>query len=73
LDCGSRASRDGGMTNLFHNPIDLREIFRAQRPNSGGGIASLRAIARALTARGISTARGGQWTAVQVGSILQRA
>ena len=38
----------------------------------GCGIASRRAIARALNARGVATARGGRWTAVQVGSILQR-
>jgi DNA invertase Pin-like site-specific DNA recombinase len=37
------------------------------------GVASHRAIARSLNSRGIATARGGQWTAVQVGSILQRA
>lgn len=36
------------------------------------GITSNRGIARALTARGIATARGGQWTAVQVGDILRR-
>jgi hypothetical protein len=28
---------------------------------------------RALTARGIKTARGGTWTAVQVSDILRRA
>jgi len=37
------------------------------------GIVSHRAIARALNARGVATARGGQWAAVQVGSILRRA
>jgi hypothetical protein len=37
------------------------------------GIASNRGIARALNARGVPTARGGKWTAVQVGAILQRA
>jgi DNA invertase Pin-like site-specific DNA recombinase len=37
------------------------------------GIKSLRGIARALAARGIPTARGGAWTAVQVSDILQRA
>ena len=36
------------------------------------GVASYRAIARALNSRGIATARGGVWTAVQVGSILRR-
>lgn len=44
----------------------IREIQSA-------GAASHRAIARALNARGVATARGGQWTAVQVGAILQRA
>jgi DNA invertase Pin-like site-specific DNA recombinase len=33
---------------------------------------SLRAIARELTARGVPTARGGQWYAVQVADILRR-
>jgi DNA invertase Pin-like site-specific DNA recombinase len=33
---------------------------------------SLRAIARELAARGIPTARGGQWSAVQVSDILRR-
>jgi len=36
------------------------------------GIASHRGIARSLNSRGIATARGGEWTAVQVGSILRR-
>ena len=37
------------------------------------GVASHRGIAQSLNARGVATARGGTWTAVQVGSILQRA
>jgi Resolvase, N terminal domain/Recombinase len=32
-----------------------------------------RGIARALAARGIRTARGGEWSAVQVNDILRRA
>jgi DNA invertase Pin-like site-specific DNA recombinase len=36
------------------------------------GVASHRGIARSLNARGVATARGGSWTAVQVGSILRR-
>jgi DNA invertase Pin-like site-specific DNA recombinase len=44
----------------------IREIQRS-------GIKSLRGIARALAARGIQTARGGEWTAVQVSDILHRA
>jgi DNA invertase Pin-like site-specific DNA recombinase len=39
----------------------------------GSGIQSLRGVARALTARGIKTARGGEWSAVQVSDILRRA
>jgi DNA invertase Pin-like site-specific DNA recombinase len=42
------------------------------RDIQSSGITSHRAIARALTARGVATARGGEWTAVQVGAILQR-
>jgi DNA invertase Pin-like site-specific DNA recombinase len=37
------------------------------------GIASHRGVARSLNSRGVATARGGVWTAVQVGSILRRA
>jgi DNA invertase Pin-like site-specific DNA recombinase len=37
------------------------------------GATSLRAIARALNARGIATARGGEWTAVQVTAIERRS
>jgi hypothetical protein len=37
------------------------------------GVASHRGIARSLNSRGVATARGGAWTAVQVGSILRRA
>jgi DNA invertase Pin-like site-specific DNA recombinase len=38
----------------------------------GGGAKSLREIAAALNERGIPTARGGQWTAVQVQRVLSR-
>jgi DNA invertase Pin-like site-specific DNA recombinase len=36
------------------------------------GVSSLRGVAKALSARGIKTARGGVWSAVQVSDILQR-
>jgi DNA invertase Pin-like site-specific DNA recombinase len=42
------------------------------REIEASGVSSHRGIARSLNARGVATARGGQWTAVQVGSILQR-
>jgi DNA invertase Pin-like site-specific DNA recombinase len=42
------------------------------REIQSSGVASHRGIARSLNSRGIATARGGEWTAVQVGSILRR-
>jgi DNA invertase Pin-like site-specific DNA recombinase len=36
------------------------------------GVTSMRGIARALTARGVKTARGGNWSDVQVAAILRR-
>jgi hypothetical protein len=37
------------------------------------GAATLRKIASALNARGVATARGGQWYAKSVANILERA
>jgi hypothetical protein len=37
------------------------------------GAMSLREIASGLNARGIKTARGGEWSAVQVKRVLERA
>ena len=37
------------------------------------GVTSLRGIAAVLNARGVRTARGGQWAATQVGAVLSRA
>ena len=48
---------------------NVRPIIREIQ---NGGISSLRGVARALTARGIKTARGGEWSAVQVTDILER-
>ena len=42
------------------------------REIQSSGVAPHRGIARALNSRGIATARGGHWTAVQVGAILHR-
>ena len=42
------------------------------REIQNSGVTSLRGVARALTARGIRTVRGGDWTAVQVSDILRR-
>jgi DNA invertase Pin-like site-specific DNA recombinase len=48
---------------------NVRPIIR-EIQNSG--VSSLRGVAKALSARGIKTARGGEWTAVQVSDILRR-
>jgi hypothetical protein len=37
------------------------------------GATSLHAIAKALNARGVATARGGVWTPMQVNGVLRRA
>src|SRR5262249_51022852 len=44
-----------------------RNVAPIIREIQASGVDSNRGIARALTARGIGTARGGEWTAVQVG------
>jgi DNA invertase Pin-like site-specific DNA recombinase len=60
---GTKAEADRFAKNIM--PI-VHEIQKS-------GVVSNRGIARALNARGVATARGGTWTAVQVGAILQRA
>ncbi len=40
------------------------------RQVQASGVTSLRGIAAALTARGVATARGGQWSAMQVSNLL---
>jgi DNA invertase Pin-like site-specific DNA recombinase len=57
------ANADRHAANVL--PI-IREIQRA-------GARSLRAIAEALNARGVPTARGGRWQAMTVSNVLARA
>ena len=57
------AAADAFAANV--RPI-IREIQKS-------GVTSLRGVAKALSARGIKTARGGEWTAVQVSDILERS
>jgi DNA invertase Pin-like site-specific DNA recombinase len=58
-----KAEADRYATNVL--PI-IREAQKA-------GASTLRQIAEALNARGIPTARGGQWYAQSVANILERA
>ena len=48
---------------------NVRPIIREIQKS---GVSSLRGVAKALSARGIKTVRGGEWTAVQVSDILER-
>jgi DNA invertase Pin-like site-specific DNA recombinase len=61
-NAASSTAADAFAANVL--PI-IREI-------RASGVQSLRGIAKALTARGVKTARGGQWTAVQVGDVIKR-
>jgi Recombinase len=58
-----RAEADRFAANML--PI-IREAQKA-------GAATLREIAAALNARGVATARGGQWHAKSIANILERA
>ncbi len=58
----SKAKADQFAGNVA--PI-IREI-------EASGVTSLQGIARALTARGVSTARGGDWAASTVGNVKRR-
>ena len=58
-----KAEADRSAANVL--PI-IREVQKA-------GALTLREIAEALNARGIATARGGQWYAQSVANILARA
>jgi hypothetical protein len=57
------ANADRHAANVL--PI-IKEVQRA-------GAKSLRAIAKALNARGVPTARGGRWQAMTVSNVLARA
>lgn len=59
---GSRAADE-----FAANVLPIVEEIRRQ------GAGTLRAIADALTARGVKTARGGEWTATAVRNLLARA
>lgn len=63
---GSAANKDAA-DRFAANVVPL--IHQIQE----SGAASLRAVAAALAARGIPTARGGEWSAAQVANVLRRA
>lgn len=60
---GTRASAVARQTDASRRRLDLLPIIQDLK---GGGASSLRAIANALNREGLTTSRGGRWTATQV-------
>jgi hypothetical protein len=60
------AARQEAADSFAAGVLNLRQIQKS-------GVSSLRGVAKALSARGVKTARSGEWTAVQVSHILRRA
>jgi DNA invertase Pin-like site-specific DNA recombinase len=66
------ARKKAASANREAAQIHSSNVLPIIREIQGSGVKSRRGIARALTARGVATARGGLWTAVQVGAIIDR-
>jgi hypothetical protein len=67
------ATKLGNEANRAAADRFARNVAPVIREIKASGITSLRAVAAALNARGIPTARGGQWNATGVMSVLRRA
>jgi DNA invertase Pin-like site-specific DNA recombinase len=67
-DLGNQASAAARKQRADKRAGDLVPVIRSLQ--AGG--ASLRQVAAELTRRGITTARGGRWSAVQVKRVLER-
>jgi hypothetical protein len=69
-DLGRKSSRAMRMQRAAARAADLAPIIAEIRAS---GRASLRQIAAALNERGIQAPRGGEWQAVQVRRVMERA
>lgn len=69
----SEARRRAIVVNMDRADWYSEKVLPVIQEIQESGVKSLRGIARALAARGIPTARGGEWTAVQVSAIVYRA
>ena len=67
------ASAAGAETNRREADAFAANVLPVIASIRAAGVASNRGIADALNARAVRTARGGSWTAVQVGRVLARA
>jgi hypothetical protein len=65
-----RAGHQGNRDSANRHARNVAPVIAQIRAS---GVTSLCGIAKALTARGVATARGGQWTAVQVAGIEKRS
>ena len=63
--CAGHGPPEGWLTDAHQKPV-IREIQKS-------GVHSFRAIAAALNARGIPTARGGQWLDTTARNALKQA
>jgi DNA invertase Pin-like site-specific DNA recombinase len=67
-----QAQRRGVASNKANADRFAANVLPVIEQIKATGVTSLRAISRALNARGIATARGGVWTPVQVTAVLRR-
>ena len=67
-----QAQRRGVASNKANADRFAANVLPIVQQIKASGATSLRAIAKALNARGIATARGGVWTPVQVTAVLRR-
>jgi hypothetical protein len=68
----AKASASGVASIRRNTDTFAKQVLLVIRDGQQSGARSLRAIAQALEARGVPTARGVQWTAVQVSALLRR-
>ncbi|KQP11571.1 resolvase [Methylobacterium sp. Leaf99] len=66
------ASRAGGASTALAADAFAARVVPVIAAMQTAGATSLRAVAAALNARCVETARGGEWTAVQVARVLAR-
>ncbi|WP_416354987.1 recombinase family protein [Aureimonas phyllosphaerae] len=67
------AQKAGAASNAASADVFAGNVLPIVRQLQVAGCSSLRAIAEALNTRGVRTARGGDWTAMTVKRVLDRA
>lgn len=67
------AQRAGAASNKLAADRFAANLLPIVRDIQNSGVRSLRRIAQALDARGLRTARGGRWSAVQISRLLVRS